>query len=112
MDLIAGLNELISNMEEDVNAAKHPLDPSVVVGYLRTLKTLIKAASAQPQQSNDGGVNISVGGGSLPQQPPQPQQPFKGPHRESDPWEEARKRGRQIRRGREMLQDTDPGDED
>lgn len=105
MDLIAGLNELIAQMEEDLEIH----DPNGVIrGYIRTLKTIIKAAAPKAEQAtSDGGVSISIGGSSQPQQPPPPSRPFKANRKPADPWEEARKKAAAERCEREALSEDD-----
>jgi hypothetical protein len=106
MDLIAGLNELIAQMEEDI-AAHDSLHASCVIAYVRSLKMLIKAATPKIvyRHADDGGVSVSIGGGTTPQQPPPPERPFKANKKPRDPWEEAKKNAAALKRDLEAVED-------
>lgn len=110
MDLIAGLAELITQMEEDLTAAESTTVKVCITSYIRSLKMLIKAATPKVDSSSDGGVSVSIGGSSQPQQPPPPSRPFKANRKSRDPWDEAQKRAVAERRIHESQ--SDPGDED
>jgi hypothetical protein len=93
MDLIAGLNELIAQMEEDI-AAHDSLHASCVIAHVRSLKMLIKAATPKTvyRHDDEAGVSVSIGGSTTPQQPPPPERPFKANKKPRDPWEEAQRK--------------------